>query len=91
MKLFPSVPIVDADLSASKVFRAQWQTSPSPIGKQLIALVPGVALADENGLPTKDFGLIWETSRVPTLDMRLPIINPDGTPYRTFILLCLEI
>lgn len=87
MRLFPNVPIVEADGTASRVFRVQWQNTPAPLGKQLVSLVPGVRIVDDEGLPTKDFGLIWRTSRDPALNERLPMVNADGTPSKTFVLL----
>ena len=91
MNLFPAVPIVEPDGTASRVFRAQWQTTPAPIGKTLSALVPGVVIADSAGLPTVEFGLIWRSSREPVLNDKLPMVQPDGTPTPLFLRTCEQI
>lgn len=84
MKLFPSVPIVENGL-ATTMFRRQWANAPPSPGKVLSQLVPNLPIVDPDGRPSRNFLLVWESSRDQRIDQRVPMVNPNGTPTKEFL------
>lgn len=84
MKLFPAVPIVEGGL-ATTMFRRQWSGIPAAPGKVLNPLMPNLPIATQDGLPTRDFVLVWRSTRAVEINARVPMVYENGTPTEEFV------